>query len=962
MNKQILTLLVTAGTLAGSVGASADTNVVSGILRGEVNWSSTNEYVLDGYVYVADGAVLNIEAGTVVRGKPGAAPSFGALFVTRGGKINALGTRLRPIIFTAESDDIADPFDIPLEAEPTGRGLWGGVVLLGKARLNRPDAEASGSGLNPDGSFYQLYEGLSDASDAQTSQSLHRFGGNDDDDSSGTLRFVSIRYAGKALESNKEINGLSMGGVGRGTTLEFVEVYGGGDDGFEWWGGTVNSRYLVSAYNSDELFDMDQGHSGHHQFWFGLQAISGDEGMELNGQPSGGPNANIVGAQPLGEHQIFNATLIGEGGAGSGSDVMNTRSEYYGQIHNSVFLEFQGKDVTSSVANNYGLVSHNLFWNNAGDRGTVGSTNAPTELNPEADPRLMAIDRAQDELLDPRPQAGSPVFNDVMVTPANGHFCPAPYKGAFDANDNWLLGWTALYQNLHLRQKGVNTITVSGILRGENHWSNTNEYVLDGYVYVAEGAVLNIEAGTVVRGKPGAAPSFGALFVTRGGKLNAIGSASNPIIFTAESDDIADPFDIPLEAEPTGRGLWGGVVLLGKARLNRPDAEASGSGLNPDGSFYQLYEGLSDASDAQTSQSLHRFGGNDDDDSSGTLRFVSIRYAGKALESNKEINGLSMGGVGRGTTLEFVEVYGGGDDGFEWWGGTVNSRYLVSAYNSDELFDMDQGHSGHHQFWFGLQAISGDEGMELNGQPSGGPNANIVGAQPLGEHQIFNATLIGEGGAGSGSDVMNTRSEYYGQIHNSVFLEFQGKDVTSSVANNYGLVSHNLFWNNAGDRGTVGSTNAPTELNPEADPRLMAIDRAQDELLDPRPQAGSPVFSEVMATPTGGFFSAAAYKGAFRDALWCQDWTALADNQHLVLSSKVIVCDGETNPPAPIHLSVTREGNNLVLSWSGSGDTYTVVKKADLGESTWTTVGTTSAKAYTVPIEAGNAFFQVIIP
>ena len=233
MNKPILTILVTAGVLAGGAQMAADTNLVSGILRGVNHWSNTNEYVLDGYVYVADGAVLNIEAGTVIRGKPGAAPNFGALFVTRGGKINALGTRLRPIIFTAEDDDISDPFDIPLEAEPTGRGLWGGVVLLGKARLNRPDAEASGSGTNPDGSFYQLYEGLGDATDPQTSQNLHRFGGNDDDDSSGTLRFVSIRYAGKALESNKEINGLSFGSVGRGTTLEYIEVYGGGDDGFE---------------------------------------------------------------------------------------------------------------------------------------------------------------------------------------------------------------------------------------------------------------------------------------------------------------------------------------------------------------------------------------------------------------------------------------------------------------------------------------------------------------------------------------------------------------------------------------------------------------------------------------------------------------------------------------------------------------------------------------------------------
>lgn len=222
--------------------------------------------------------------------------------------------------------------------------MWGGVVIPGKGRINRPDSEASGSGTNPDGSFYQLYEGLSDLTDAGTGQQLHRFGGNDNTDGSGALRYVSIRYSGKPLSANKELNGFSLAGVGSGTTVEFVEVYAGADDGFEIWGGAVNTRYPVSAYNSDEMFDMDQGHEGKHQFWFGMQAITGDEGMKLNGQPSGDSSVNTPGALPLGAHQIYNVTLIGEGGAGSGSEALNTRSEYFGSIHNSVIMEFQGRD------------------------------------------------------------------------------------------------------------------------------------------------------------------------------------------------------------------------------------------------------------------------------------------------------------------------------------------------------------------------------------------------------------------------------------------------------------------------------------------------------------------------------------------------------------------------------------------------------------------------------------------
>jgi hypothetical protein len=963
MKRLILGLLFTAAVAAGMLSGAAATVTVNGILRGEHNWTASNEYLLDGWVYVVDGAVLNIEAGTVIRGKEAAAaPDYGTLFVCRGGKINALGTRLKPIIFTTQSDDLTDPFDIPLEAEPTGRGLWGGVVLLGKGLINRPDSEASGSGTNPDGSFYQLYEGLGDTTDSVTGQGLHRFGGNNNDDSSGALRFVSIRYAGKALDANKELNSLSLAGVGRGTVLEFVEVYAGADDGFEIWGGAVNSRYLVAAFQSDECFDMDQGHEGKHQFWFGFQGFSADEGMELNGQPSGGSNVNVPNAQPLGRHQIYNATIVGEGGAGSGSDAMNTRSDYYGSIHNSIFTEFQGRDQTASVPTYNGAVTHNLFWDNVGGRGTASEAD-----NAFANPLLRKIDRGQNEVLDPRPAANSPVFAGYKLPPDDGFFYAAHYKGAFDVNDNWLLGWTALYQNGHLKPKGAKTVTVSGILRGEHNWTAENEYLLDGWVYVVDGAVLNIEAGTVIRGKEAAAaPDYGTLYVCRGGKINAVASPANPIIFTTQSDDITDPFDIPLEAEPTGRGLWGGVVLLGKGLINRPDSEASGSGTNPDGSFYQLYEGLGDTTDSVTGQGLHRFGGNNNDDSSGALRYVSIRYAGKALDANKELNSLSLAGVGRGTVLEYVEVYAGADDGFEIWGGAVNSRYLVAAFQSDEGFDMDQGHEGKHQFWFGFQGFSADEGMELNGQPSGGSNVNVPNAQPLGQHQIYNATIVGEGGPGSGSDAMNTRSDYYGSIHNSVFTEFQGRDQTASVPTYNGAVTHNLFWENVGGRGTVSEAD-----NAFANPLLRKIDRGQNEVLDPRPAANSPVFEGYKAAPQDGYFIAAPYKGAFKEALWFQDWSALTDNLHLQVVAQALVADQPTpaqpSGQAPT-LAAAKGGNNFVITFaSQAGVKYQVQSRAATGTGEWINEGTPldgtgQPLTYTESLGTATKFYRVILP
>lgn len=509
------------------------------------------------------------------------------------------------------------------------------------------------------------------------------------------------------------------------------------------------------------------------------------------------------------------------------------------------------------------------------------------------------------------------------------------------------------------------TITVSGILRGEHNWTADNEYLLNGWVYVVDGAVLNIEAGTVIRGKEAAAaPDYGALFICRGAKINALGSRLKPIIFTTESDDINDPFDIPLESEPTGRGLWGGVVLLGKARINRPDSEASGSGLNPDGSFYQLYEGLGDATDPVTGQGLHRYGGADQDDSSGAMRFVSIRYAGKALDANKELNSLSLAGVGRGTTLEFVEVYAGADDGYEFFGGAVNTRYLVASFHSDECFDVDQGHEGKHQFWFGFQGFSADEGMELNGQPSGGSNVNVPGAEPLGRHQIYNATIIGEGGPGSGSDALNTRSDYYGTIHNSVFMDFQGRDHISSVPTYNGVVTQNLFWNNVGGRGIADEAN-----NAFVDPLLLDLDRGQNSRLDPRPAPTSPVFQGYKLPPADGFFIPAPYKGACGQALWFQDWSALADNLHLKPVAHALVADQppQAGAESPA-ITAAKDGNNIVLSFtSQSGQKYQIQSRTALEAGEWVNEGApldgTGQPLNYTDVAAGTAkFYRVVIP
>src|SRR4029434_9863774 len=138
--------------------------------------------------------------------------------------------------------------------------------------------------------------------------------GNNDEDNSGVFRYVSIRYAGVVFQPNKELNGLSLGAVGRGTTIEYVEAYGTADDGFEFFGGTVNTKYLVSAFNDDDTFDTDQGYRGKNQFWFSIQEDGKrDNGGEWNGEPNGIAVSNA----PVANFKLYNATFIGAGNLGT---------------------------------------------------------------------------------------------------------------------------------------------------------------------------------------------------------------------------------------------------------------------------------------------------------------------------------------------------------------------------------------------------------------------------------------------------------------------------------------------------------------------------------------------------------------------------------------------------------------------------------------------------------------------
>jgi hypothetical protein len=936
--------------LGAALSAQADVLQISNAdISGTVNWYSTNTYVLNGFVFVEDGETLNIEAGTVIKAKDGEGANISALVVARGGKLFAVGTASRPIIFTAEVDDVSDPNDLGI----WDRGLWGGVVLMGKARINTA-SDASGNAAIPK---YDVYEGIPSTN---PNYSKFFFGGDNDEDSCGVLRYVSIRHGGKVLESNKEINGLSLCAVGRGTTIEFVECYAIKDDGFEFFGGTVNTRYLVSAFNDDDAFDADQGHTGKHQFWFGIQAPDvRDKGMELNGEPNGLAVSNA----PLARFTVYNATIIGAGArsGGNNNSAFTIREYASPRIYNSIFTDFAQRGVSIDAKSKALLESgdldlqDNIWWG-----FTDGNTPANLDLgnasllwtdvarqNEITNPMLRSISRTNDFGLDPRLLVGSPGLSTDRSAPAGDSFLTtAPYKGAFDSTTLWISGWTALSQYQIIPPIGGRPSQVVQVsdasIQGTVNWYNTNTYVLNGFVFVEQGEVLNIEAGTVIKAKDGEGANISALVVARGGKIFASGTLLSPIIFTAEADDVNDPSDLGI----WDRGLWGGIVLMGKARINTA-SDSAGNAASPK---FDVYEGIPSTN---PNYSKFFFGGDNDEDSCGVLRYVSIRHGGKVLESNKEINGLSLCAVGRGTTVEYVESYAIKDDGFEFFGGTVNTRYLVSAFNDDDAFDVDQGHSGKHQFWFGIQAPDvRDKGMELNGEPNGLAVSNA----PLARFTVFNATIIGAG-AGSGGNNNNafTIREFSSpQLYNSIFTDFAQRGVSIDAKSKLLLdngslqLQDNIWWG-----FTDGNTAANLDLgnaavlwtdsalqNDIVDPQLISIGRTNTLRLDPRPQFTSPALTTDRLPTADGFFTPASYKGAFRSVNWAAGWTALSDYGILTGMGA-----GEKEPTStvenPLVVTVSLSSGSLRFALqSASGRSYQLQSSSGVVSPNWVDEGT----------------------
>ncbi len=437
----------------GTGGGTTENTILEGRISENRTLKAAYTYKLRGLVYVTNGAILTIEPGTKIVGENG---KNGGLIITRSCKIIADGTLDKPIVFTSEASSPA-------------RGDWAGLVILGNAPTNssfngvQGIGEIEGGINNSDG--LGLYG--TPASQAQNPA-----------DNSGILRYVRIEYAGYAFLPDKEINGLTLGGVGSQTVIDYVQVSYANDDSFEWFGGTVNCKHIIAYKGLDDDFDCDNGFAGKIQFGISLRDssiadISGSNGFEVDNDANGSTlmpqtsatfcNMTVIGPRPV-------LTSVGNSNYKRG---MHLRRNSSISLFNSIVMGWPtgllvdastGRPTDLNIASASMVLANNILASNNTQFSYTASASAPTGwatadlttyfnlpangnsvLAANTDVALTAPFK-YDNSVDYNPAAGSPALSGAAFTSAKlAGFTSVSYRGACAAGDTWWKVWTRFF-------------------------------------------------------------------------------------------------------------------------------------------------------------------------------------------------------------------------------------------------------------------------------------------------------------------------------------------------------------------------------------------------------------------------------------------------------------------------------------------------------------------------------------
>ena len=430
--------------------------VVEGSIATNQTWFADSTYVLSGFVKVQSPAKLTIQAGTKIVGDADVAGS--ALFILQGAQIDARGTAAQPIVFTSER---------PVgERQP---GDWGGLIIVGRGRINR--------------SGQVVLEGTTESATTQVVYS----GGTDDADNSGILQYVRVEFAGYPVLPNAELNSFTLAGVGSGTTMDHLQAMAGLDDSFEWFGGAVDAKYLVSYEAGDDHFDASEGYRGRNQFLIAYQDTLLRARAGLAGGPSSDPQAFEIdgcdgsgcdlgrGSEPYTMPVFANFTIVGTGSTTisgqNGGIGMVLRRGTGGTFVNGVVARFPNRAITirdeftNELRTRDSLVLRNiLLAGNASNFDPAGtnfgqSTHFTTASidSTDASPSALFValpaagaNPTNAAQLDWTPANASPAatgglttFPAIIAARAGAFIVPTAYRGAADpAGPKWWDGWT----------------------------------------------------------------------------------------------------------------------------------------------------------------------------------------------------------------------------------------------------------------------------------------------------------------------------------------------------------------------------------------------------------------------------------------------------------------------------------------------------------------------------------------
>lgn len=396
----------------GGTRAAAAIVKVSGVINTNTTWSASNEYHLDGKVYVSGGATLTIQAGTKIVGLYNDVPAqASALVITRNGKINAVGTASAPIVMTAE-----DAHQYP--------GGWGGFVVLGNAPINQTN--------NP------VIEGINSAPAGVDIT----YGGSNANDNSGTIQYVRVEYAGANVSQDNELNSFTFGGVGAGTTFDHCQAYYGEDDAFEFFGGTINAKYLVSTSTHDDAFDFDFGYTGKLQF---LVATVDANSTYYTKDPNGiecdndGSSSSLT---PFTHPTISNLTIVGtvngkvaQSAMGDGKSMKscaNFRRNCQFTLVNSILYGYP-TGILCETTNSY------VFKNNVvnGVSTTFSGITADATNTAAASAEAIGLTSPWGGYTGLMPNA-SPANAGTDFSELDSWFTTTSYRGAVGGRSNWL--------------------------------------------------------------------------------------------------------------------------------------------------------------------------------------------------------------------------------------------------------------------------------------------------------------------------------------------------------------------------------------------------------------------------------------------------------------------------------------------------------------------------------------------